>query len=250
MAMPPLFGGARAALGFLTRIPIGGVPNEADLRWAPGYFPLVGATVGALSALVFAATASAGAVVAATLAVGAGMLITGAFHEDGLADTADALGGAYTRERLFEILKDSRVGTFGAAALIVSIGLRVALLARLGDRAPAALIAVHCFARLPPVWLLSSMRYVTANDTRRSPAFDGGLGPLLLASTSTAIAAAAFEVTGWIAVPELLAIGASAIAIALVCGWRFQSRAGGLTGDFLGATEQVCECGMLLVLAL
>jgi adenosylcobinamide-GDP ribazoletransferase len=230
VALPPLIGGARAALGFLTRIPIGGVPREADLRWAPGYFPLVGAGVGALSALVYTATASAGSVVAATLAIGAGMLITGAFHEDGLADSADALGGAYTRERLFEILKDSRVGTFGAAALVVSIGLRIAL--------------------LPPVWLIGSLPYVTANDTRRSPAFDGSLGPIMLASATVAIAATYFEVNGWIAPSELLAIGASAIAITLLCGWRFHARAGGLTGDFLGATEQICECGMLLVLAL
>ncbi len=249
MPLPPLIGGARAALGFLTRVPAG-APSEADLRWAPGYFPLVGAGVGAAMAIVYTATASAGAIVAATLAIGAGMLLTGAFHEDGLADTADALGGAYTRERLFEILKDSRIGTFGAAALVISIGLRIALLASLGERAPVALIATQCFARLPPVWLMGTLSYVTANDTRRSPAFDGGIGPLMLASALTAMAATYFELNGWISLSELLAIGASGIAIALLCGWRFHARAGGLTGDFLGATEQVCECGILLVLAL
>lgn len=250
MPLPPLLGGARAALGFLTRVPAGGATSEAELRWAPGYFPLIGAAVGAAMAVVYTATASAGAVVAATLAVSAGMLLTGAFHEDGLADTADALGGAYTRERVFEILKDSRIGVFGGCALVISISLRIALLASLGDRAPIALIATQCFARLPPVWLMSALSYVTANDTRRSPAFDGGPGPLMLASAITAIAAAYFDLRGWISLSELLAMGASGVSIAIICGWRFHVRAGGLTGDFLGATEQVCECGMLLVLAL
>ena len=74
------------------------------------------------------------------------MMITSGFHEDGLADTADALGGAFSREKLFLILKDSRVGAFGAMALFVSLGLRAALLAELNDRAPVALILTECLA--------------------------------------------------------------------------------------------------------
>jgi adenosylcobinamide-GDP ribazoletransferase len=249
--MSPVLGGARAALAFLTRIPAGGgAIQDAAWRWAPAFFPLVGALVGAGAALAWWATSSAGGVVAATIAVAASMLITGAFHEDGLADTADALGGAYDRDRLFEILKDSRVGTFGAAALVISIGLRIALVAAAQDAAPLALVLSHCFARVPPVWLMGALPYVTAEDRSRSPTFGPGLAQIVLASVWPAAMAAWCAATGAVAAPALWAMVAAGAGIALGCGWRFHARAGGITGDFLGATEQVCECAVLLVLAL
>src|SRR5438045_786510 len=109
--------GLRAAIVFLTRVPAGGFPyREPEWRWAPAWFPLVGAGVGAVAGGVAWLAAGAGSLVAGALAVIASLLVTGAFHEDGLADTADALGGAYDREKLFAILKDSRIGSFGGAA--------------------------------------------------------------------------------------------------------------------------------------
>jgi len=114
--------GLPAAFGFLTRLPVGGFPFSPDeLRWSSAHFPLVGAVLGAALAAVMMLSARAGTVVAATLAVSAGMLLTGAFHEDGLADTADALGGATDRDKLFVILRDSRIGSFGAAALCMAL---------------------------------------------------------------------------------------------------------------------------------
>jgi len=250
MSGPAVLRGARAAFVFLTRVPLGGTYTDADWRWAPAFFPLVGIGVGASAAAVWIASASAGAVVASVLAVGAAIWLTGAFHEDGLADTFDALGGAFDRERLFEILKDSRIGTYGTVALVVSIGLRVGCLAALGARAPAALVVTHCFARTPPVWLMGTLPYVTPKHTSRNPLSGAGPAQLLLAAVWPATIAAAAVTHGLFSLSEMLALGAAAIAVATLCGWRFRVRAGGLTGDFLGATEQLCECAFLLVLAL
>src|SRR5206468_2954946 len=105
--------GGRAAVTFLTRVPVGGFPFTAkEWRWCSAWFPLVGAGVGMGAAVVCWATQAAGPWVSAVLAIAASLLITGAFHEDGLADTADALGGSPVgdREKIFEILKDSRIG--------------------------------------------------------------------------------------------------------------------------------------------
>ena len=248
MTLPAAVRGARAAVVFLTRIPLGGRYRDADWRWAPAYFPAVGALVGVVAALAWTLVANAGPFVAAIVAVGASIWLTGAFHEDGLADTFDALGGAYDRPRIFEILKDSRIGTYGAAALVISIALRVACLTALGDAAPAALVAAHCFARTPPVWLMATMPYVTPRATSRNPLSGAGPAALLVASLWPATLAAALVSHGVFGPGALLSVLAASIAVAVLCGWRFKVRAGGLTGDFLGATEQLCECAVLLCL--
>jgi len=148
----PELRGVRAAFVFLTRLPLGGHPySAADRAWSAAHFPLVGVVVGGLTALALRLLWGVGPIAAVLLAFGVQLLITGAFHEDGLADTADALGGASTRERALEILKDSRVGTFGASALVISIVGRAALLATIAlhTRAGAlwALPLVGCAAR-------------------------------------------------------------------------------------------------------
>ncbi|RMH39951.1 MAG: adenosylcobinamide-GDP ribazoletransferase [Deltaproteobacteria bacterium] len=239
-------GGLRAAVSFLTRVPVGRPPAEDELRLAPAFFPAVGAAIGGAMAGAFAIAAPAGALPAACVALAAGMWLTGAFHEDGLADTADALGGALDRDRLFDILKDSRIGAYGAAALAASLVLRAALIAALADRATAALVATQALARLPPVWLMATLPYVTAHDRRRSPAFRAGAREVGVASAFAAIAVTA----AGLSVFEMIASAAAAAVVTLACGWRFRARAGGLTGDFLGATEQVAECALLLALAL
>ncbi len=242
--------GVRAAMCFLTRVPMGNVQlTDAEWRWAPAYFPLVGAGVGAVGAAAFVATTSASYMVAAVLAVGATIVLTGGFHEDGLADTADALGGAHDRDKLFEILKDSRLGTFGVAALAVSFALRAAALAHLGPEAPAALIAVHCFARVPPIWLMASLPYVSAQPKSRA-VFGTGPAQVVLAAVWPALLATYLVATNTFTPGDLATLAILAIAIAFLTGWRYLARAGGLTGDFLGATEQLCECTFLLALAL
>ncbi len=178
------------------------------------------------------------------------MLLTGAFHEDGLADTADALGGASDRERLFAILRDSRIGSFGAAALCMALLLRVALLAALAGLAPLALLLTQALARLPPVWMMALLPSVSPGGGKTGAVARAGGPQVAVASGWIALlfgAAAALGLLDW----RLLAgLPAVAGATAAACALRFMRRAGGLTGDFLGATEQVVECALLLTLAL
>ncbi len=247
--------GARAAFVFLTRLPVGGFPySPAEWRWASGWFPLAGVVLGTLCAAVWALTVPLGPWVAAISALVASVLLTGALHEDGLADTADALGGARDREKIFVILKDPRVGAFGALALVLSVAFRLVLLARLGSvapwAAPAALILAHTLARLGPVWLMAALPYVSGPGAKSRALAGAGIGQLALATTMGIGAAAAVvwgmgEALGPAALPS--ALGALALATTL-CGWRFRARAGGVTGDFLGAAEQLGEIAVLLAL--
>lgn len=246
----PFVRGVRAAFVFLTRIPVGGFPYAPeDWRWAVAHFPLVGAVVGALTALVFVALLPVGAFGAAILALGASALVTGAFHEDGLADTSDALGGGYTREKVFAILKDSRVGTFGAVALVVSVVGRAALLERLGASALWTLPFVGAVARAAAVWQSFALPYVTAPDQSKSHSVTHpSLAHAVVASAWTAGACA-------IALhfshdPRRLGVAVGACAVvAVVTGARYRARLGGVTGDFLGATEQLCEFAAMAALA-
>jgi len=234
----------RAAVVFLTRVPIGGFPySDAEWRWCTAFFPLVGACIGVVLAAVWPWLAPLGAVPAAIIVVAASLLITGGFHEDGLADTADALGGAHSREQVFDILKDSRIGTFGALALIVSLSLRIALLAALGDAAPVALVVSECASRLPPIWLMASLPYVTRDDQAKSRLVTrAGAEQAALALLWTALVLYALVTPGQLAVSAVLGI-----AIASVLGRWFRRRVGGVTGDFLGATQQIV-CWVLLAM--
>jgi adenosylcobinamide-GDP ribazoletransferase len=244
--------GARAALAFLTRIPCGTVGGyDAGLRWASAWFPVVGFGLGFLASLVWVGLAGAGAGVAAVATVAVLALVTGAFHEDGLADTADALGGAYDREKVFAILKDSRIGSFGATALILVLALRIACLARLGSGAVGGLVLAETASRVFPVWLMAALPYVTAADASRSKPVVHATAVHALVATSFTVLAAILLVAGRLVVWRPLAIGALlAIFATLVCGWRFRVRAGGVTGDFLGATQQIVNALILLGLAL
>lgn len=239
--------GARAAFVFMTRIPVGGFPySDADWRWAPAHFPLVGIVVGGCCALGSAVLASVDATVAALFAVAVGVLLTGAFHEDGLADTADALGGSHGGKDLLEILKDSRIGTYGAVALMLALGLRVACLVALGVAAPVALLLSHVFARTGPVWLIAGLPYVTGSTAKGSAFAEAGWFQAFVATIwplVVAVLVVALGGVGWGAVA--VAAWVSALAT-LLLGVHFRARAGGITGDFLGATEQVVE-GLVLL---
>lgn len=245
-----LFAAARAALTFLTRLPLGGYPiSPAVWRWCAAFFPFAGLVVGAAMGAAFALTRNLGAAPAAWISVIGGLFLTGAFHEDGLADTADALGGASTRARLFEILKDSRIGTFGAVALIGALGLRVSLLARLDADAPVALLVSQTLSRVPPVWLMRVLPYVTPAETARSkPLAVGGTPQALVATFIGMVTAWCAWRGGRVDATACAVLPLSLMAVALVCGWRWRARAGGLTGDFLGATQQSADLAVLVVL--
>jgi adenosylcobinamide-GDP ribazoletransferase len=253
-------GGLRAALMLLTRVPVGRGPlSPAARRWGAAFFPVAGGMVGAVGAAVLAfARPPLGDLLAACLAVLATCLLTGALHEDGLADTADALGGGGgDRERVLAILKDSRHGTYGVLALAGSLLLRVLALARLGPLAPLAWLLTAILARSAVVWLMARLPYVTAPRVARSQdAARAGLPQLAVAGLLAAALATALVLLParpWLRPPAALPALAAAAVIALFtagAGWWFRRRMGGITGDFLGATEQLNEVGALLTLAL
>ncbi len=241
---PPAGSALRDLLGavqFLTRIPIS-LPSAPVLARCVPWFPVVGAVIGATVGLVAAAAMEwVPATVAAALAVVAGLAITGAFHEDGLADTMDALGGT-TPERRRQILGDSRHGSYGVAAMCSTILLRVLCVAALGPAtAFAGLVAAHTLGRGAAVAVMHTV----------APVPQSGLGAdFARAVTSRAAGfavAAALAVTalvsGWWVVPLALAAAAGALPIVALARRAF----GGISGDLLGAVEQVAECAVLVV---
>ena len=189
-----------------------------------------------------------GDLLAASLALLLTCLLTGALHEDGLADTADALGGGGAdRDRVLAILKDSRHGSYGVLALIGSLLIRVAALERLGAAAPVAWLLAAVLARSAVVWLMARLPYVTAGrrrpQRRRRPGRDApaGGGDAAGAGDRRRPAAARPGRTGCRCPPRRRwrpRPWASALATA-GAGWLFRRRVGGITGDFLGAAEQV-----------
>ena len=243
--------GLRAAFVLLTRIPVGGFPyRNEDFAWAAAHAPFVGLVVGAFLGGLDRLLLPLGALPAAILVVGASLLLTGAFHEDGLADTCDALGGGHDPGQVLAILKDSRIGSYGGAALVVSIAARAALLAQLGPAGPCALAIAGCGARVGPIWLLACLPYVTSTSEAKSRAVAQAGMPQAIAATAWFLAAIAASVLlGCTAATRMAVLVAALIAVTVVTAWRYLRRAGGITGDFLGATEQIGEVAALAVLA-
>jgi adenosylcobinamide-GDP ribazoletransferase len=236
------------ATAVLTRLPVGAAAAEPGAVAAAGWaFPLVGAGIGLICALAFFVAGLFGVpnAPAALLAVAAGLLLTGALHEDGLADTADGVGGGHTREDKLAIMRDSRHGTFGIVAIVLTIGLRAAAIGALGDpiRVGLALIAAHAVSRgaLPVAMrLLSPAR----PDGLGAAAGRPSLAVAVIAAAISAIIALAVlgPRAGFVAL--LLAGGAIALAAALA-----RRQIGGYTGDVLGFFQQIGEIVMLLVAA-
>ena len=237
------------AVQFLTRLPTPALSRfEPDwttrsARW----FSLVGQLVGGLSALVLLGAAHFwNSWIATLLAVGVGVLITGAFHEDGLADTADGLGGGQTPERRLEIMKDSRVGTYGVLALVLVLGLKIAALASLSPAAAAiALLAAHGAGRAAAVLVMRLSPYAgDALAAKWKPVPDGARwGEVVLA---LAVAAWPLFLLPTLNVAVGLVLGGVLATIVVLLARRL---IGGHTGDVLGAVEQMFELGLLLGLA-
>lgn len=240
------------AVQFLTRIP---VPALTDFRpdWtarSARYFPLVGALVGLASGGVFlAASAFWSDLTPALLATTAGILITGAFHEDGLADTADGLGGGQTPERRLEIMKDSRLGTFGVLALGLGIGLKVVALSEIPAAvAIAVLVAAHAGGRGAAVLVMRVLPYAGDRaQTKVKPVAEG----LTTGETAAAMAFAALAIVAAAWVLPMAVAAALSAATVLAAGMALLARRliGGWVGDTLGACEQVFEIVFLVAIA-
>lgn len=234
------------ATSFLTVLPTPRVPaGPGGLARAAYAFPVVGGYVGTLAAVVCATMTGVGLpdALAAGVAILALVAISGGLHEDGLADSADALGAGGDRARALIIMRDSRLGSYGGLALIFSVGLRWAALASLpAGAAPAALIAATVASR----WLLVHLM-------RIPPARSDGLGAS--AGTPGTEATLAALAIAWVLVLLALPWGAAVAALvaamlaAAAVAWLARRRLGGQTGDVLGAGCQVAETGFLLALA-
>ena len=233
------------ALQFFTRLPIprwvGFEP--AWLHQASRYFPAVGLVVAAIAGAVYAAAAMIlPPAVAALLSTAAGIYATGAFHEDGFADSCDGGGGGHTRERALEIMKDSRIGAYGAIGIGLMLATKVAALAGMPRLAvPGALLAAHPLSRLMACSLIWRMEYARAEGKAKPLAQEMRGGEFAIAALTAALSAAAAVALGWL---QPAALGAGLAAMLLATLWlarTFQRRLGGYTGDCLGAVQQSAE---------
>jgi adenosylcobinamide-GDP ribazoletransferase len=241
------------AIRFLTVLPTpasDGAPTPDWLARAVKYFPVVGICVGLASALVFLIAGEFWPPsIAALLAVATSIVMTGALHEDGLADTADSFGGGWSIEKRLTIMKDSRIGTYGALALGLGVALRVAALAALPLWAgAAALIATHASARATPGFVMNRLSYSGDTATMK----------VSYAETPVSRSELTFAlIVAMLASVPLALISFGSIVVALLTGTalavllaRWSRRMlGGYTGDVLGAIEQIFEIGFLLGVA-
>ncbi len=244
----------RVALQFLTRIPVGGIEGfEASwIERSAKYFPLIGALVGCVTALTLLVTSVVlPQPLPMLLGLAAAILITGALHEDGLADTADglgaSLGGGLTRERRLEIMKDSRIGTYGVVALIIVLALKAASLLALDPiMAGFVLIAAHAGGRLAAVVAMWALPYAGDAAAAKVGPLTTGVSAAELAVALVLGLAAGFTVLAPATFLAALATGLTAAGCVAVISRR---RIGGITGDVLGAIEQVFETVFMIAAA-
>ena len=234
------------AVRFFTRLPVPawvGHSSEALSRSAR-YFPAVGLLIGAIGALVFVgASLIWPKSVAILLLMAATIYATGAFHEDGLSDTVDGLGGGWEKLRILEIMKDSRVGSYGVVALVLALLGKFVLLNELETGLlPFVLIAGHAFSRFCSTLLLATMDYVREDLLSKAK-------PL-----ATRLSTAEFMIAGFFALAGFYFLPLEKVVIGMICAslttwWLarlFKRWLGGYTGDCLGATQQASEIAFYL----
>jgi len=218
---------------------------QEQLAGAVRYFPVVGLIVGATgAATLWLAAHVLPAPVPTILATIVTVLMTGAIHEDGLADTCDGLGGGATRERALEIMKDPRIGAFGAIALILMLLLKISALSMMPMwTAMAALVAAHAFSRFCAVLVSFAGRYVgSAEHSRAAPVVQRvKIGDVLIAAV---FGLPALVLCGREAI---IAVVVALVLLGLLVRWCVQ-RIGGYTGDTLGAAQQITEAGFYVAL--
>jgi adenosylcobinamide-GDP ribazoletransferase len=238
----------RVAVGFLTRVPLPKSDRTSAPPLARAYrvFPLIGAAIGAVIGLIYLGLVAINlpALGAAALALGAGMLLTGALHEDGLADLADGLGGGRDSASKLAIMRDSRIGTYGVLVLLVGFLARLSGLQGLpGPMVLPGLISAHALARAVVPFLAATMPYarddglaVTTGRPEASTAMFAGALAFIIALVALPWAAA-------LAATLIAALGGIAVAMLAM------RQISGQTGDVLGGAEQVTEIAVLVLLA-
>lgn len=251
------------ALQFFTRVPVTGRLAQwvgyspGMLRASAAHFPGIGWLVGAGTAAVLLGVLAvlpplpAAPWVAAVASTIFGVLLTGAFHEDGLADLADGLGGSLDRARALEIMKDSRIGSYGALALVLGMLAKLGLLAMLVQWQPAmaaaALFGAHVTSRFAPLLVVRALPHVgDAAGSRSKPLADQIAGAALAVAALWWVGAlGVLAALGFPAATALAAVAGAGLGLALMLR-MLRRRLGGFTGDGLGATQQVCEVGFYL----
>ncbi len=236
-----------AAFSFLTRLPL---PQrefrEGSLADASLYFPLVGVVIGLIGAAVYLlGLALWSPELACALALTAMVLATGGFHEDGLADSADGIGGGWSAEDKLRIMKDSRIGTYGALALLLALLVKFAALLTIKPVAvPAALVVAHAAGRWTTLPMLRLCDYVSGESGTGKPLVDNFSNKRLWAATAFTV------LLVFIAAPsEGIALLISIAAVLISSRWYLERKLGGVTGDTMGAVNQLTEITVYLVLA-
>jgi adenosylcobinamide-GDP ribazoletransferase len=236
------------ALQFLTRFPVGKAIDftPAKVSHSAAYYPLVGACIGCAGGLCFIAVAWVlPDYIAVWLTVGLLLLATGCLHEDGFADMCDGIGAGVDKDAALNIMRDSRLGTYGVAGLVLLLGTKVASLSAFAPSdVPLVLIAGHCLSRLSAVVVMLTSRYVRSTGVASLlSAGMGHRGLLVLAMTALVVSLLFFIVLG---LSVTLGMWVGCVVGHLLTRWQFESKLGGYTGDCLGATQQVSEMGLYL----
>lgn len=232
---------------FLTRLPWPRpITDPRPLMAAAWAFPVIGAVIGLIGGVAFAVADAAGlpGSAAAVIALAASALASGALHEDGLADLVDGFGGGRDAEAKRRIMRDSRIGSYGVLALVLAVGLKAACLAALdADTAVLAMIATHAVSRGVVPGLARALPFAAGDGLGRTAGKPGRTGALW--AVGIALAVALFVLPAGIG----LAAAIAAVLAAALVGALALRQIGGLTGDVLGAAEQIAEVAALAAIA-
>ncbi len=243
------------AIRFLTRIPVPFARSESAehyreaLRASVLYFPLVGGLIGVLtSSVVLVASNGFSPLVCAFLAIGMEAMITGAFHEDAFADTCDGLGGGWTREQVLEIMRDSRLGTYGTLGLVIGVGLRVATITSLLSMSlawtVASIVAASTLARLAILAMMIATLPITTRDSQARDVSGTQTWNTFFAALITTIPMWA----AWVCLSPIVSMS-SIVATVLVLIWfrrKVLASVGGTTGDLLGCSGYIAQLVILV----
>lgn len=233
------------ALGFYTRLPVPQVRDYSRLPQAGLLLPLIGWVVGGLSGLCFyLADVVWMQSTAIIVSLVFGILLTGAFHEDGFADACDGFGGGYDKQRILEIMKDSRIGVYGALGIVLLMSLKISALAALpGQTLPFILLAGHSFSRLQPLLIMRRYDYARVDVSKAGASINKpGLKEMVMAGVIALLPILLLPIVFAMAIPSTLLAN-------WILGRYFYNHIGGYTGDCLGAAQQVGEVVFYLTIS-
>jgi adenosylcobinamide-GDP ribazoletransferase len=241
------------ALRFMTIVPVPSSDTATPTDWLSRcvkYFPAVGICIGLVSAAMLLLAGNLwGPIIASLLAVAASIVVTGGLHEDGLADTADSFGGGWSVEKRLAIMKDSRIGAYGALALMFGVALRVTALAEMPLwSGAAALIAAHAAARITPAFVMNALLYAGDTAAMKVSYADVPVSAHEL-RFALVIVVCALVPLALVSIPSVFSGLLLGIVLATAIVLWARKLIDGYTGDVLGATEQMFEIGFLLGVA-